>query len=104
MMVNMFVALSAGEPLSVTRTATRFVVLACATEARQTKTPLERFKVAFGGACTRLNVRVWGGASGSEARLVMTTVTPAFTTRSATGDKTGAVLAAWPTNVTTLMA
>jgi len=70
-MVNVFVALKGGTPLSVTDTLIRFVLGPCAMVGVQVKTPLVALIVALVGADTRLKVRVCAGESESVATLVI---------------------------------
>jgi hypothetical protein len=49
--VKLFEALRPGEPLSVTRIETWFVVFACETDGRHVKTPFVALRAAPAGAC-----------------------------------------------------
>src|SRR5437764_537199 len=71
MMVIVSKALNAGEPLSVTRTVTAFVLGPWLSVGAQVKTPLAGFMLAPAGApASRLKVRSWAGTSESVALAV----------------------------------
>src|ERR1051325_4497092 len=92
-MVTVSASLRGGEPLSVTRMVTRFVVKYCAGEGDQANEPVTGFMLAPPGEPgSRRKVRVWAGRSGSLALAFMARVPPAAMFWESTPAKTGAEL------------
>src|SRR5262249_7086231 len=77
--VKLFASLNAGEPLSVTRTMTLFVLGPWASLGVQLNTPVVALIVMPAGAPgSRLNVKVFAGTSGSVAVAVNDSVLPSL--------------------------
>src|SRR5439155_22132434 len=72
--VKLRLLLSAGVPLSVTRTVIGFVLGPCASVGVQVNTPVFASRLTPVGAETRAKVKVLAGTSGSTAVLVTTSV------------------------------
>src|SRR5215471_7560481 len=83
MIVNDWVALNGGTPLSLTRMVIGLVVLASDGCVSHVKMPLDELTLALAGAPgSRLNASVLAGTSESDAELVNVTAMPAWTVRS----------------------
>src|SRR5882672_966097 len=79
-MLKVLKSFNAGEPLSVTRTVTWFVIGVKPTDGVQVKTPLAGLMIAPAGAPgSRLKVRLCAGRSGSVAVAVKVRFEPAVT-------------------------
>ena len=71
---KLFVALRAGEPLSVTITVMGLVVPYCAKVGLKVTTPLVVLIEVLAGGCSRLKVSDWAGRSVSWAMFVTISV------------------------------
>src|SRR5262245_41126532 len=98
-MVKLFVSLRLGEPLSLTRTITLFVLGPCASVGVQVNTPLVALILAPGGALTKLNESVLAGLSGSVAEAVSVSVAPSLIVWLPIGANTGELFNSFTTTV-----
>jgi hypothetical protein len=90
--VKLWVALIAGEPLSVTLTEKALVEFASEISGRHASTPLVELRAALVGEVSRLNVSVCAGESESVATFVIESEVPGVMVRSETAASVGAVL------------